>query len=152
MLQNEFAGRCQLPGSYFAHHLDVALQGSDEAVSNTVVIDAPLNLVIAAKGKRQQSVVVLDLAELEGMDRCNGLVDLRNLVALEGGLLSEGAITESHADEVLLEEQLSMTFYVIIDTVGNGYRYFSLSVWTRCADFLLRVCGKTRKEQDRKEK
>ena len=141
LLQDKFCGSGELPSSVLAHHFDVAFQGCDEAIGHAIVIDTPLNLVVPAKGKREQSIVVLDLVELEGMDRRDSLVDLCNLVALEDGLFAEGTVAESHADVVLLEQLFAMAFYVVVDAIGEGYSYFCLSIRTRCADFLLRVGG-----------
>ena len=86
------------------------------------------------------------------MNGCDGLVDLCHLFALQCGLLSEGAVAEDHADAVLLEQQFAVALDIVVDMVGDSYRYFSLSIGTCCAYYLLRVSGKTRKEQNRKEK
>ena len=123
-----------------------ALQSGDEAVGHAVVIDAPLYFVASAEGEREQGVGVVHLARLERVDGCDGLADLCHLVALEGRPLSESAVAECHADVVLLEQQFAVALYVVVDAVAGGNSHFGLSVGTGCADFLLRVGGKARKE------
>ena len=86
------------------------------------------------------------------MDGCDGLVDLRHLAALEGGLLAKGAVSERHADVGLLEQQFAVALYVVVDTVADGNCHLNLSVGTGGFNLFLRKGGKARKEQNRKEK
>ena len=140
LLQHEFALLRQPQRGVLAENLYAVAERRQDAVSHSVVINAPLHGIAALHGERKLVIAVLHRLTLQRKNGRHRLIDTFRLRRTQGRLLSEKSVPQFQSQCALLQKHLAVAFHVVINTVGERDVHFHLSVGTLHTYSLL-CCG-----------